>query len=1379
MSDRNSPQPKRQRKGVGTTDDVNQSSGAMTAPTDEMDVSEQSAAGPTLKFKHGAHWVTVTLYELGDNGTFSIDFEGGHTDNIVRSRLTRFYPFEQQLPSAKKLLTDAAVPNLPRMFYTQREMYVHADQHGHTFFGTFQRLKYDWIWDRDTQRAGLDDGSFERACTFDGFFSFPDVQSFLSFYEHVPEGYRQFYETARCDRVVKLYGDIDDEHGNEADRSRLDKTLPLLCAFYKDCFGDTITLDQFAVTDGSRQKDNCYKNSFHFVLNNGTGFLNGSRGADMGVFMRGFVEHLKSEGHNDLIEAVDLTVYSSNRNMRMFGSFKADDHTETPFTPIGTVLEPSDYMIQSDVPLRQTVLSDDLRQRIEPKALRRGNQLIRVREQAVSVNLGDIPQRIRDAICKYAQDICPRVSFRDPRVSGIDKERDFSVYCSINGCAWSCMLCKDPRQAEPHMHDSNNFVIVCNEKTEELRLICLKSSRALLLATLNDIPCDELPEEMLTTIGIQLDHLSLDNCRFYEIEQEDHNFKFCVSQSSGLCCPAGQVHDSTPSPLCFFWNTKTLRGRYVCYACNKSVLLDGRKAHEIKVVDLMTKGFLNQLTLQDDAALTAAHHSLERCQPCDGHMTAEVTSDCNLCYVKLFKTGEARTHRDHRSVLLVTKSKITAVCEDHGTVSATRFGNAEQRTDLRIAVGLHGDTQRKRLIDRMFSDAPEVAGSVNENVKRMGELINEFAQCHKLRKVVSGKDVYVLQQREDCPFDFVHFEPRMDMKRLYQYMNKHDTDFRDLTRMRPIYKDYEMFMITEDEDAFPVLQRSPDFDAVRNGLVFYTVNNQPGVRFVPYEDAARMVPSPGVCRKYIDQDFKPEWLTLFDGDRAKYFTDIVPLTYGILDVQEMHDDVQTFNIRGRDMTEQDDVEWTVSELLIALIFGRPQYAPTQQIQMRIRMPFWVYMWGQSGTAKTVLAMVLAQFFSTDKWLKVTTNTEDQFGLQKLPGKELLIFPEVRKPGRGKDFPIDSATMNLMIDMERFPAAVKNDQTVEILAPQPVGAGNVLPRDVWSDPSGSLTRRTAMFQFKKLFTGVANDQLHVDIFETEGLALKVFGVLMFRRLLTHVTQVSNGRRALAGYGSWDISYFKDENRKASIASDPLTDFLTQPQMGKEGGEYHYEYKRGARVLKKDFDHKFDCFMKFERNQDYDAGQINAELSLVRAAQTIKGGPAPMKGPHVMKLIEVGWFECRHCHQDVDVNWGKEGARLDGTPASSCCSAYHTDTRPKSTKKKDVDTKAIRHRDRVVPYIKNLALVRTGTATAARGGPVTHNALPWNGTCKCVRKHLGMIQGCEQAIKKTSTSDQNPGRDYWTCMKGDTESGGCGFFQWVDELQSLVDAGVMNA
>jgi hypothetical protein len=76
------------------------------------------------------------------------------------------------------------------------------------------------------------------------------------------------------------------------------------------------------------------------------------------------------------------------------------------------------------------------------------------------------------------------------------------------------------------------------------------------------------------------------------------------------------------------------------------------------------------------------------------------------------------------------------------------------------------------------------------------------------------------------------------------------TDFRDLTRTRPIYKDYELFMITEDEDTFPVLQRSPEFDAARNGLVFYTVNNQPGVRFVSYENAARMVPSPGVCRKY-------------------------------------------------------------------------------------------------------------------------------------------------------------------------------------------------------------------------------------------------------------------------------------------------------------------------------------------------------------------------------------------------------------------------------------------------------------------------------------------------------------------------------------------------
>ena len=136
------------------------------------------------------------------------------------------------------------------------------------------------------------------------------------------------------------------------------------------------------------------------------------------------------------------------------------------------------------------------------------------------------------------------------------------------------------------------------------------------------------------------------------------------------------------------------------------------------------------------------------------------------------------------------------------------------------------------------------------------------------------------------------------------------------------------------------------------------------------------------------------------------------------------------------------------------------------------------------------------------------------------------------------------------------------------------------------------------------------------------------------------------------------------------------------MGKEGAEYHFEYRLGCRVYKKDFDNKFDCFMKFEKKQEYDVRQINLELSLVRAAQTIKGGPAPTKGPNAMQLVETAnWFECKHCHKNVD----------NGT----CCAAYESDTRNKTARKQSVDTKAIRRNGRVVPYIKNLKLVTTGT------------------------------------------------------------------------------------
>jgi hypothetical protein len=308
------------------------------------------------------------------------------------------------------------------------------------------------------------------------------------------------------------------------------------------------------------------------------------------------------------------------------------------------------------------------------------------------------------------------------------------------------------------------------------------------------------------------------------------------------------------------------------------------------------------------------HYDLEQCLPCDQQMTATINSNCGLCFQKLFKNEEVRTHLEHNSRLLVTKSKITAVCEDHGSVSITRFGNAETRTDLRTAVGLFGDQVRRSRIMQIFSDdVPANSEYTDANVLRMQELVNEFAQCHSLRKVVGTKDGYILHQREGCPYDYEHFDPKLNFKGFWQRMNRENPEFRDLTRKKPIYKQFEQFMLVENEECFPILQRCPEFDAVHNGLVFYVCNNSPGVRFISYEQAKKMKPQPGVCRKYIDQDFKSEWLQLFHDDRGKFFREILPLTYGILDVQGMHDDVQMFNIRGREMTDADDDEWSVGE----------------------------------------------------------------------------------------------------------------------------------------------------------------------------------------------------------------------------------------------------------------------------------------------------------------------------------------------------------------------------------------------------------------------------------------------------------------------------------
>ena len=52
---------------------------------------------------------------------------------------------------------------------------------------------------------------------------------------------------------------------------------------------------------------------------------------------------------------------------------------------------------------------------------------------------------------------------------------------------------------------------------------------------------------------------------------------------------------------------------------------------------------------------------------------------------------------------------------------------------------------------------------------------------------------------------------------------------------------------------------------------------------------------------------------------------------------------------------------------------------------------------------------------------------------------------------------------------------------------------------------------------------------------------------------------------------------------------VTAFLTNPQMGKAGEEYHFEYCPGSRVSLNDFMHKFESFMNFEKNSHTNLGR----------------------------------------------------------------------------------------------------------------------------------------------------------------------------------------------
>ena len=66
-------------------------------------------------------------------------------------------------------------------------------------------------------------------------------------------------------------------------------------------------------------------------------------------------------------------------------------------------------------------------------------------------------------------------------------------------------------------------------------------------------------------------------------------------------------------------------------------------------------------------------------------------------------------------------------------------------------------------------------------------------------------------------------------------------------------------------------------------------------------------------------------------------------------------------------------------------------------------------------------------------------------------------------------------------------------------------------------------------------------------------------------------------------------------------DRLSDQSTD--MGKSGEEYHFEYRPGSRVSLKDFMHKFESFMNFEKNSHTNLGRSMWSSRVLRESSTL--------------------------------------------------------------------------------------------------------------------------------------------------------------------------------
>lgn len=424
--------------------------------------------------------------------------------------------------------------------------------------------------------------------------------------------------------------------------------------------------------------------------------------------------------------------------------------------------------------------------------------------------------------------------------------------------------------------------------------------------------------------------------------------------------------------------------------------------------------------------------------------------------------------------------------------------------DSPLACTVEGCVDRYTNVDDNYND-------MNDKQKLLMFLLRRLEHAGYKR---FGEDCYH-QRYTDKGHATRAWEKACTIKEFINYSCRKETNFQEwrwLTEHQGVAEYMHKRLVEGMELEFPELKVNRHLISFRNGIfhckecIFLGYEARVRTMDQQMDDAAHqsdmaatdVLESDVAAMRFFDVDFPVE---LMDGRSFHDFP--TPMLDSVLNYQRMPPDVQFW--------------------LWAFI-GRMFFALHD-------MDHWqsvVFIKGIAGTGKSTLIDLLRYIFPPDYVGSLSSNIEQQFGLQNMYDKLIWVCPEVKE-----NFQLNLSDLQSMVSGELVVVARKNLSPVTVQWSSPgFMVGNEIPP--WKDVAGALMRRFVMFAFeRKVETEDLNPRLQ------ENLRAEI-AYIVPKVVCAYLSACEHTRNQ----DLWSVlpEYFQKTRDKFLTSISPLADYL---------------------------------------------------------------------------------------------------------------------------------------------------------------------------------------------------------------------------------------------